>query len=66
MNEPSNFLDGSINGCPNNNLENPPYSPGGVKLAHKTVCMSAVQELGPHYDVHNIYGISEADATHRL
>jgi len=28
MNEPSNFFDGSLNSCPENELENPPYTPG--------------------------------------
>ena len=27
MNEPSNFVAGSINGCPNNTLNNPPFVP---------------------------------------
>ncbi|WAQ96934.1 LYAG-like protein [Mya arenaria] len=29
MNEPSNFVAGSTAGCPNNNLENPPWLPPG-------------------------------------
>jgi lysosomal alpha-glucosidase len=65
MNEPSNFLDGAFNGCPNTPLENPQYVPGAGNdpLKHKTVCMSAKQYAGLHYDVHNLYGFTEAIAT---
>lgn len=67
MNEPSNFIDGSIKGCPDSSLENPPYLPGvdGNKLYYKTICMSALHYAGTHYNVHNLYGISEAIATNR-
>lgn len=65
MNEPSNFFDGTANGCPNNNLENPPIVPAvvGNKLSTKTLCMSAKHAIGNHYDLHNLYGIADADVT---
>ncbi|XP_018325921.1 lysosomal alpha-glucosidase isoform X3 [Agrilus planipennis] len=65
MNEPSNFVSGSIYGCPNNDLETPPYVPPieGGKLNYKTMCMSAQHYAGNHYDIHNIYGLSEAIVT---
>ncbi|XP_060700892.1 lysosomal alpha-glucosidase-like [Hemiscyllium ocellatum] len=66
MNEPSNFVSGAINGCPNNNLENPPYVPGvtGGNLRSRTVCMSGKQYLSSHYNLHNLYGLTEAIASH--
>lgn len=68
MNEPSNFWDGAADGCPNSTYEYPPYVPavGGGKLFYKTICMTAVQYAGLHYDVHNLYGVSEAAVTNRL
>ncbi|KAK9880765.1 hypothetical protein WA026_013086 [Henosepilachna vigintioctopunctata] len=65
MNEPSNFYSGSITGCPKNNLENPPYIPNvdGGFLNYKTMCMSCKHYVGLHYDVHNLYGFTEAIVT---
>lgn len=65
MNEPSNFLDGSTNGCPSDNIENPPYTPAvlGGLLRSKTVCASAQQKLSSHYNLHSLYGLMEAKAT---
>ncbi|XP_032472675.1 lysosomal alpha-glucosidase isoform X1 [Phocoena sinus] len=72
MNEPSNFVRGSVDGCPNSNLENPPYvpapSPPGVvggTLRAATICASSHQFLSTHYDLHNLYGLTEAFASHR-
>ncbi|GLH03610.1 uncharacterized protein GBIM_09481 [Gryllus bimaculatus] len=65
MNEPSNFYSGTSSGCPNNNLEHPPYVPAvnGGKLFYRTLCMSSIQHAGHHYNTHNLYGFSEAIVT---
>ncbi len=67
MNELSNFVDGSLQGCSavNNPLDNPPYVPNveGGHLNYKTICMNAKQYAGSHYDVHNICGLAECIAT---
>ncbi|XP_051940174.1 lysosomal alpha-glucosidase isoform X1 [Hippocampus zosterae] len=65
MNEPSNFVDGSTNGCPSNNLEHPPYTPGilGGLLRAKTVCASSLQKQSIHYNLHSLYGLMEGEAS---
>ncbi|XP_035157869.1 lysosomal alpha-glucosidase isoform X4 [Callithrix jacchus] len=67
MNEPSNFIRGSEVGCPSNELENPPYMPGvvGGALQAATICASSRQFLSTHYNLHNLYGLTEAIASHR-
>ncbi|XP_068192688.1 lysosomal alpha-glucosidase [Antennarius striatus] len=66
MNEPSSFVQGSVDGCPDSDLENPPYTPRvvGGQLNSRTICMSAQQNLSSHYNLHNVYGLSEAFATY--
>ncbi|UJR37338.1 hypothetical protein I4U23_030046 [Adineta vaga] len=65
MNEPSNFVDGSHDGCTMNNLDNPPFTPHvlGGNLTSKTLCPSAQQYLSQHYNLHNMYGYFEAQAS---
>ncbi|CAF4722082.1 unnamed protein product [Rotaria sp. Silwood1] len=65
MNEPSNFIDGSHDGCTNNSLDNPPFVPHvlGTTLSAKTLCPSAQHALSSHYNLHNMYGYFEAKAT---
>lgn len=67
MNEPSNFVRGSQQGCPNNELENPPYVPGvvGGALQAATICASSRQFLSTHYNLHNLYGLTQAIASSR-
>ncbi|CAG11433.1 unnamed protein product, partial [Tetraodon nigroviridis] len=67
MNEPASFVQGSVEGCPDSELENPPYTPSvvGGQLSCGTLCMSARQKLSTHYNLHNMYGLTEAFATHR-
>ncbi|KAG8565064.1 hypothetical protein GDO81_012695 [Engystomops pustulosus] len=67
MNEPANtHVHGSIHGCPDDSQENPPYVPkvvGGM-LRHTTICASSHQHLSSHYNLHNLYGFTEAIASH--
>eukprot|EP00112_Aurelia_sp_Birch-Aquarium-sp1_P012332 Seg2594.1 transcript_id=Seg2594.1/GoldUCD/mRNA.D3Y31 product="Lysosomal alpha-glucosidase" protein_id=Seg2594.1/GoldUCD/D3Y31 len=65
MNEPSNFVYGSTNGCPKSSYNSPPYVPSvaGGNLIAQTICMTAKQYHGIHYDLHNLYGYSEGIVT---
>ncbi|XP_019853735.1 PREDICTED: lysosomal alpha-glucosidase-like [Amphimedon queenslandica] len=69
MNEPSNFIPGSIYGCSNSTLNNPPYLPVAIRaqgsILDKTLCMTGVQYLSSHYNVHSLYGHTEAIETMR-
>ncbi|KAK7798778.1 hypothetical protein U0070_005760 [Myodes glareolus] len=73
MNEPSNFVDGSVKGCRNEILNKPPYIPyleaRDRGLSSKTLCMESEQILPDgsrvqHYDVHNLYGWSQTRPTY--
>ena len=41
MNEPSNFVEGSVEGCTNNSLDNPPFTP----REYKNQCQYFVREV---------------------
>ncbi|XP_053566084.1 maltase-glucoamylase [Bombina bombina] len=73
MNEPASFVHGSVYGCKNDILNNPPYMPKLESrhrgLNHKTICMDSQQVLPDgtpvrHYDVHSLYGWSHAKPTY--
>lgn len=64
MNEPSDFDEGSANGCPKSAYEDPQYLPGlYIKLRKKTICMTAKQYAGIHYNLHSLTGLSQTIAS---
>jgi len=65
MNEPANFVAGSVDGCPENKLNYPPYKPytEGPDLLQKTICMDAQHSWGSHYDTHSMFGWAETVPT---
>lgn len=67
MNDISNFVDGSLDGCPlaESPLERPPYRPGGYSLQKGSLCLSARHKAGREYDLHNLYSFYETIATRR-
>ncbi|XP_030789258.1 putative maltase-glucoamylase-like protein FLJ16351 [Rhinopithecus roxellana] len=73
MNEPSNFVNGSVRGCSDEMLNNPPYMPylesRDRGLNSKTLCMESQQILPDgspvkHYNVHSLYGWSQTRPTY--
>ncbi|XP_053212192.1 lysosomal alpha-glucosidase-like [Panonychus citri] len=62
MNEPYNFY--PIMKCSDNQYDNPPYTPGIQPLYNNTICMSAKQYGGLHYDLHSLFGLLETVATY--
>uniref|UniRef100_A0A2K5Z9C6 Maltase-glucoamylase 2 (putative) n=1 Tax=Mandrillus leucophaeus TaxID=9568 RepID=A0A2K5Z9C6_MANLE len=73
MNEPSNFVNGSVRGCSDEMLNNPPYMPylesRDKGLNSKTLCMESQQVLPDgspvkHYNVHSLYGWSQTRPTY--
>lgn len=64
MNEPSNFLSGPLNGkCIEEELPYLPGVGGSYGLRSGTICMNAVQYLDTHFNLHNLYSLTEAIAT---
>ncbi|KAI8500144.1 hypothetical protein Bbelb_224610 [Branchiostoma belcheri] len=57
MNEPSNFVDGSTHGCPDNELEKPPYTPGKYHC-HSSTTVTAVP-LSQQYHCHTAVPLSQ-------
>lgn len=66
LNEPSSLYNGSERGCPASTLEEPPYLPGegNEALRTKTLCMTGRHFLSRHYNLHNLYGLTEALRTY--
>ncbi|KAG8183257.1 hypothetical protein JTE90_006453 [Oedothorax gibbosus] len=65
MNEPLNFNNGTVNGCPTSEIEDPQYLPGRpYPLRTLTICMTAKHNATIHYNEHNLVGYREAHATY--
>ncbi|XP_071838698.1 sucrase-isomaltase, intestinal-like [Apostichopus japonicus] len=67
MNEPSNFIRGSEEGCLDNRYNYPPYMPKLLieenLIYTKTICMDADHHGYQHYNVHSLYGHAMSMAT---
>ncbi|GFQ91347.1 lysosomal alpha-glucosidase [Trichonephila clavata] len=66
MNEPSNVIDGGLDGCIKSSFEDPPYLPNSpVTLHHRTACMTSKHYSTIHYNEHNLMGYREAAASNQ-
>ena len=65
MNEPCTFENEKCEGESFDKYDRPQFNPvAPMPLNNLTICMSSVQSLGPHYNLHNMYGLLEAKITH--
>lgn len=66
MNEIATFVQGSLDGCPEDNpIERPPYTPGGVQLQAQSLCLTAKHYAGLEYNVHGLFSLYQAMATYK-
>ncbi|KAM3960741.1 lysosomal alpha-glucosidase [Aphomia sociella] len=64
MNEPSNFVDGTAAGsCEPESTSYRLHTPEPWLATH-SLCLDARHYVGAHQDLHNLYGLMEAVATH--
>ncbi|XP_078676770.1 lysosomal alpha-glucosidase-like isoform X1 [Branchiostoma floridae x Branchiostoma belcheri] len=64
MNEPANFGTGSIVGCDQNNINQPPFLPKiWGDLADKTLCPDFKTYIGNMYDTHSLFGWAQSPPT---
>ncbi|CAH1264817.1 MGAM [Branchiostoma lanceolatum] len=66
MNEPANFGSGSLNGCNQNRLNQPPFLPKIFgDLADNTLCPDFKTSIGNMYDTHSLFGWAQSPPTFR-
>ncbi|XP_046367237.2 lysosomal alpha-glucosidase-like [Haliotis rufescens] len=69
MNDISSFVDGSVTGCTESNTtyDDPPYLPAvyGDRLYTRTICTSSRHHWSRNYNIHNMYGLTETNATYQ-
>lgn len=66
MNEPAGFCDGSCEWVDDNELNFPPYVPGGERLIDHTLSLDARCNISIQYNTHSLYGHMESISTYKV